>query len=323
MSGKDMSAASMRVITPGLHTTVQDLGRWGFQSYGVSVSGAMDQRSHRTANALVGNDPCAATLEVTLVGPELEFEDVRLVVVSGALFDLAIDGRTIGMNSPIAARPGSRLTFGARSRGARAYVAVAGGVASPPVFGSRATHVGSRMGGLEGRALLAGDRLPLGPPPDLRPRSTPGRPLEPDARTLPSGHARIRVLPGPQHDRFAEDALEALQSQPYAIQSQSDRMGFRLTGPLLRHRQSAEIISDATPLGALQVPSSGQPMLLMADRQTTGGYPKIATVIAADISVAAQLAPGDRMSFEVCALRDAMAALIAEERALMALEARA
>jgi antagonist of KipI len=271
----------------------------------------------------VGNDPGAATLEVTLAGPELEFEDVRFVVVSGALFDLAVDGSPVGMNSPIAVRRGSRLRFGARSRGARAYVGIAGGIASPAVFGSRATHVASRMGGLEGRALVAGDRLPIGRAPDVPPRSDPGRRLLPDATTLSEGHARIRVLPGPQHDKFTDEALEALQSEPYAIQSQSDRMGFRLKGPLLRHRQSAEIISDATPLGALQVPASGQPMLLMADRQTTGGYPKIATVIAADISLAAQLAPGDAISFEVCTPREAIAALIAEERALMALGARA
>jgi antagonist of KipI len=313
--------ASLVVIRSGLHTTVQDLGRWGFQSYGVSVAGAMDQRSHRTANALAGNDVDAATLEVTLVGPELEFEDVRLVVVSGALFDLAVDGSAVRMNSPIAVRGGSRLRFGARSRGARAYVAIAGGIASPTVFGSRATHVASRMGGLEGRALVAGDRLPLGRAKVVRPQADPGRPFQPDATTLPAGHARIRVLPGPQHDKFADEALEVLQSEPYEIQSESDRMGFRLRGPLLRHRQRAEIISDATPLGALQVPASGQPMLLMADRQTTGGYPKIATVIAADISVAAQLAPGDAISFEVCTPHEAIAALIAEERALMSLEA--
>jgi len=137
---------------------------------------------------------------------------------------------------------------------------------------------------------------------------------------LPDGHARVRVLPGPQRERFAGEALDALQSAPYAITNDSDRMGFRLQGPVLAHTFGADIISDATPLGVLQVPSSGQPMLLMVDRQTTGGYPKIATVITADIGLAGQLGPGDTISFEVCSRRSAMAALIAQERALMAME---
>ena len=321
--------AEMRVIKPGLLTTVQDRGRWGFQSRGVSVAGPMDAYAHRLANALAGNADDTAALEVTWVGPDLEFDDERVVAVSGAEFEVAVDGRSVPPNRAFAVAPGSRLTFGRRLRGTRAYVAVAGGIAVTPVFASRATHVGSRMGGLDGRALEAGDRLPLGEragghiergvrlPPS---RAALRRTGQPDFRPVPDGHARVRVLPGPQDDYFAGDALRVLQASPYTIGQDSDRMGFRLEGARLRHSRGADIISDATPMGAVQVPASGLPILLMADRQTTGGYPKIATVITADLGLAGQLGPGDTITFAVCSPGEALAALIAQERALMAIE---
>jgi len=310
-------ATGLLVIRPGMLTTVQDAGRWGFQSRGVPVAGPMDPVSHRVANALVGNDRGAAGLEITLLGPELEFDDERLVAVAGAAFELSLDGRAVQSNAPFIVASGSRLRFGAHGRGARAYLAVAGGIAIPPVLGSRSTHLVSAMGGLAGRALIAGDRLPLGDPARHE-----RRPLLPRSAVvpLPDHHVQIRVLPGPQVEYFSADALDVLQSAPYVIGQQSDRMGFRLEGSRLGHARGADIISDATPLGVLQVPASGLPILLMADRQTTGGYPKIATVISADIAVAGQLGPSDSLSFVVCTPREAMAALIAQERALMALE---
>jgi antagonist of KipI len=319
--------AALLVIKPGLQTTIQDRGRWGFQWLGVPVAGPMDPCSHRLANVLVGNEASAATLEITLVGPELEFEDERVVAVAGAEFALTLDGRVEGGNAAFVAPAGSRLRFGSRGRGSRAYLAIAGGVAVAPTLGSRATHVISRTGGLDGRALAAGDRLPIGDASgisriQLAGRHVSGRHLVEGITALPDGHARVRVLPGPQRERFAGAALDALQSAPYAITNDSDRMGFRLQGPVLARKLGEDIISDATPLGVLQVPSSGQPVLLMADRQTTGGYPKIATVITADIGIAGQLGPGDTISFEVCSRRSAMAALIAQERALMAMEGR-
>jgi antagonist of KipI len=312
-------ASVVCVIKPGMLTTIQDAGRWGFQSRGVPVAGPMDPVSHRLVNALVGNDRGAAALEITLLGPELEFEDERLVAVAGAEFELTLDGRPTPHNAPFTVSAGSRLRFGARGRGARAYLAVSGGIAVPPTLGSRSTHLISAMGGVGGRALVAGDRLPLGDPGRV-----PGMALAPQTSmvVLPDHHAQIRVLPGPQVDYFSADALAVLQSAPYAIGHNSDRMGFRLEGPRLTHARGADIISDATPLGVLQVPASGQPILLMADRQTAGGYPKVATVIAADIAVAGQLAPADTISFTVCTPGEALAALIAQERALMAVEAR-
>jgi biotin-dependent carboxylase-like uncharacterized protein len=310
----------LHVVKPGLLTTIQDRGRWGYQSYGVPVAGPMDQISHRIANAIVGNHAAAATLEITLIGPELEFEDERAVAISGALFELTLDGQPVPLNQPIVVAAGSRLRFGRRVRSARAYLAVEGGFDVPSVFESRATHVTSGMGGIDGRALSTGDRLPLGP--RHRTRTT----ARVDVRSLVelwSGpHPRLRVMPGPNQESFTSDALDILQSAPYSIGTNSDRMGFRLEGPLLTPTRGGDIISDATPLGALQVPSSGQPILLMADRQTTGGYPKIATVISADISRAGQLAPGDTLSFALSSARDALAALVAQERLLMAVEAR-
>jgi antagonist of KipI len=279
----------------------------------------MDPVSHRVANALVGNGADAATLEVTLLGPELEFDAAAIVAVAGADFALALDERPAPMYEPLAVRAGSRLRFGARAHGARAYVAVSGGITTPAVFGSRATHLISAMGGLGGRALKAGDRIPFGAQAAA---AAPSRSRADAAlRPVHERPAPVRVLAGPQVEFFADGALDALQSAPYIVGAKSDRMGFRLEGPVLAHSRGADTISDATPLGALQVPASGQPILLMADRQTTGGYPKIATVIAADLGVAGQLGPGDALAFVVCNMREAMAALIAQERALMAIGA--
>ncbi len=306
----------IRVIKPGMLTTVQDLGRWGLQSRGVPVAGPMDPCSHRLANALVGNERGAATLEVTLLGPELEFETERVVAIAGAEFDVALDDKRMPPRAPFIVAAGARLRFGARGRGARAYLAIAGGIATSPVLGSRATHVISALGGFEGRALRAGDRLPVAP---SMPAQTSRAPVD-SIVPLPERRAVVRVLEGPQRDYFSADALDVLQSADYTVRQDSDRMGFRLHGPPLTHARGADIISDATPLGVLQVPASGQPILLMADRQTTGGYPKIATVISADIPVAGQLGPGDTLRFEVCSPRQAMAALIAQERALIPLE---
>lgn len=309
--------SALLVLKPGMLTTIQDRGRWGLQSRGVPVAGPMDPCAHRVANALVGNDADAATLEVTLLGPDLVFEDERLAAVAGAEFDVTVDDRPAPWNAAFVVPAGARLQFRTRRQGVRAYLAVAGGIGVRPTLGSRATHVVSAMGGIDGRALKAGDRLPLGDRP-------PGRGAAPALETplvaLPHGEARIRVLPGPQLEYFSDDALETLQSAPYVIAQNSDRMGFRLTGPRLAHSRGADIISDATPLGVLQVPASGQPILLMADRQTAGGYPKLATVITADMPAAGQLGPGDAITFTVCTPREAMAALIVQERALMALE---
>jgi antagonist of KipI len=312
--------ASMHVITPGMLTTIQDRGRWGWQNFGVPVAGPMDPPAHRLANALVGNDASASTLEATLVGPELSFDDERFVAVTGADFEVTVDGSARGLNVPFLVPAGSKLRFGARRSGARSYLAVEGGIDVPLVFDSRATHVPSRVGGLDGRSLRAGDRLPLGT--RRARRLSFGKLATATLLQQRNNRPTVRVLPGPQIGRFTADALDMLQSAPYVIAPRSNRMGFRLLGLQLTDQAGTEMLSEATTIGAVQVPASGQPILLMADRQTTGGYPTVATVISADIGTAGQLAPGDEISFVVTTLRQAMAALISQEQALMTLESR-
>jgi biotin-dependent carboxylase-like uncharacterized protein len=299
------------VLRPGLLTTVQDRGRWGWQAMGVPVGGPMDEWSFRLAALRVGNDEGAAGLEITLQGPQLRFDGPALVAVTGARFDLTLDARAVSTGEVCRAGAGSVLTFGERREGARAYLAIDGGIVTPPVFGSRATHLASGIGGLEGRALRAGDVLPVGPPGG-RPR------FRPAADHLPQGgSSRVRLLPGPEHDWFTGEALDVLARAEYTILPTSNRMGYRLSGPALSHGGRADIISDAVSFGSIQVPADGQPLLLMADRQTSGGYPRIGTVISADLGLAAQLAPGDTLSFAWCEPRDALAALIELEQAFL------
>jgi antagonist of KipI len=307
---------SLLVIRPGMLTTVQDLGRWGYQHSGVPVAGPMDSYSHRLANQILGNEPAAAALEVTLIGPELEASEPTTCVVQGARFDITVDGRSVDVRQPFVIPAGQRLRFGARRSGSRATVAVLGGFDLPTEFGSRATSLVSGIGPFNGRPLQAGDVLPVGSSTRSPHVSTNGRPL-----TMPDGGAILRVMRGPHASRFTPAAIEQLFTSRFRITPQSNRMGYRLEGPPLVHSETADILSDATPIGSLQVPSSGQPILLMADRQTTGGYPKIGTVITADLSAAGQLVPGDWIEFSECTRAEAIAALRAQEAALMGLSA--
>jgi KipI family sensor histidine kinase inhibitor len=303
--------AALTVLEPGLFTTVQDAGRWGQQHLGVPVSGAMDARSHRQANALVGNGADAATLEVTLAGPALRMERAVTLAVAGADLGATIDGIAMPPGRAFALRTGSVLRFGGRRWGGRAYVALGGGIDVPLVLGSRATHTRSGIGGFYGRPLRAGDGLTLG---------APGGDLftsRPRARATVAGGARLRVLPGPQDDVFPAAAFDLLQSMRFHVTPQSDRMGYRLTGPgTLPAPRDAEMISDATFAGAVQIPPSGEPILLMSDRQTTGGYPQIGVVITADLPIAGQLVPGDWVEFAMCTHAEAIAALASEEEGL-------
>lgn len=302
---------AITVIRPGMLTTVQDLGRWGFQANGVPVAGPMDEYSHVLANRIAGNLPSAAALEVTLIGPELQAEAEVTCAVAGATFALTVGASTVPMHAPFTLRPGDRLKFGARSAGARATLAVRGGLDVPVAFASRATSLISRMGPFGGRALQAGDVLPVA---TLLTEPTSERPVIP--LPLPAGGARLRVVAGPQEQLFTKQAYDTLFGSRYVITPASNRMGYRLAGPPLAHAGRADILSDATPLGLLQVPGSGQPILLMADRQTTGGYPKIGVVIGADLPLAGQLAPGDWIEFLPCTREAAVDALKLRRRSL-------
>ncbi|HVG56284.1 MAG TPA: 5-oxoprolinase subunit PxpB [Vicinamibacterales bacterium] len=310
------AARSMMVIEPGLFTTVQDSGRWGHQVSGVPVSGAMDWVAHRTANALVGNEPSAATLEATLVGPKLRFEQRTTIAVTGADLGAMLDGARVPLCAAVSCPAGGILRFSNRSSGARAYVAADGGIEVPRVLSSRSTHVLSRMGGAGGRALLQGDRLGLGTP-----RSSGGRRRPVEAKSaVQGGGARLRVIPGPQREFFPDDAMEGLERSRFVVSPQSNRMGYRLQGPPIPRLPEREMISDAAFTGAIQVPGSGEPILLMSDRQTTGGYPQLAVVITADIPLAGQLAPGDWVEFRVCSRAEALTALVAQEARLLAFD---
>jgi antagonist of KipI len=307
-----MTLGSLLVVRPGLLTSVQDLGRFGHQATGVPAAGPMDSYSHRLANQLAGNEPGAATLEITLIGPELIVDADTTMAVAGAHFELTCDDRPVPIGASFSVTRGQRLKFGRIVEGARAYLAVAGGVQTVPMLGSRATHLVSRMGGFEGRALMAGDRVPIAV--DSSPR--PSR--KANGLTLPSkGRALLRVMAGPQADWFDTDALKTIAGVSFRISPQSNRMGYRLQGPPLIRVHDRELISEPLGIGAIQVPTAGEPILLMADRQTAGGYPKIGYVISADLPLAGQLAPGDFIEFHVCSQQEAVAALIARERQLL------
>jgi KipI family sensor histidine kinase inhibitor len=296
-------ARFLEVLQPGMFTTVQDLGRWGYQDLGVPVAGAMDAEACRCSNLAVGNQPDAAVLEVTVVGPELRFEMEVDVAVTGADLSPTIDGDEIPRGRAVHAGAGAILQFGERRAGARAYVAFDGGVDVPLVLGSRSTCVRSVLGGLSGRPLQGGDRVPLG-------KASSGQPVVVGLNSLPVSGARLRIVPGPQVDVFASDALTALFSTRFTVTSQSDRMGYRLAGsPLPGTSSMGVMISDTTFVGALQVPPSGEPILLLADRPTTGGYPQIGVIASADLDKAAQLVPGDWIEFIPCSRHEAVAAL--------------
>jgi len=290
-----------------MFTTVQDLGRWGYQAFGVPASGAMDLYSHRRANRLVGNDDRLATLEATLIGPEIAFEQDVDFSVAGAELVLTLDGHMMKTNQLVNARAGSVLKFGQKGRGARAYLAVAGGIDVPEVLGSRSTHTVSRIGGLQGRALKSGDRLQIGRPGVAR-RLRPESAID----TLPdAGGARLRVLPG-------EDPALAryLTGRRFTVTPRSDRMGYRLEGEHAAGLAAGELISRAVTTGSIQIPPTGEPILLMADHATAGGYAVAGTVITADIPLAAQLAPGDWIEFTTTSVGEARRALRDQETSL-------
>jgi antagonist of KipI len=275
----------------------------------------MDAYSHRYANALVGNCETASALEITLIGPVLEAVGNVTCAVTGARFEVSVDERAVVPDRAFEVAQGSRIRFGTRTAGARAALAVRGGFAVPAAYGSRATSIVGKIGPFGGRALRAGDHLPVGNEASDAPAAGADLGLP-----LPDGGARLRVIVGPHAEMFEPSALATLFASRYVVTPQSNRMGYRLDGPALRHRGPADILSDATPIGSLQVPSSGQPILLMADRQTTGGYPKIATVISADLPIAGQLAPGDWIAFQLVTREEAVVALEDQRKRL---EARA
>lgn len=296
------------VVKPGLLTTVQDAGRWGRQHEGIPVAGPMDPWSHARANCLVGNDADAATLEITLAGPRLVIDTAMTAAVCGGRFSVRIAGAEVGIGEVLSLPAGVELEIGRCSEGARAYLAVCGGIDVPKVFESRATHLPSAMGGLGGRALIAGDVLQVGTM--TIGGAMTGRAISKSGAGGPTGggDAVVRVLMGPDAEGDLARCFDDLLAARFEVGPESNRMGYRLRGALL-DAPSADRLSTATPMGTVQVPQGGAPILLMADRQTTGGYPRVATVISADLGIVGQLKPGDWLRFTPCSHEDALTAL--------------
>jgi len=291
-----------RVTKPGFFTSVQDLGRHGFLKYGVPISGAMDKFSLQLANMLVGNDLGEACLEITMLGPELEALRDTQIAVSGGDISVQINGQDAKMWQTLRVKSGDVVSFGKVTTGCRAYLAVRGGINVPIVLGSRSTYIRCEMGGIEGRQLKASDEIegfdtvrPLG-----FCLSVP-REFIPDF----GAEVHVRVVLGPQLERFTEKGVETFLSNPYTVTIEADRMGYRLEGPIIECGERVDMISDAILPGSIQVPPSGKPIITMQDAQTTGGYPKIAAAISPDLHILGQLKPDDRALFEETTLPDA------------------
>lgn len=321
---------SFRVLHPGLLSTLQDAGRHGYQHFGVPVSGAMDLFSHRVANILAGNDENAATLEMTLQGPRLEFEADTLIAICGADLSPSIDATAVPEGRPVWLRAGAVLEFGACASGCRAYLAVGGGFDLPPVLGSRSTYEIAALGGLEGRALRKGDTLPVGasrtrPYPGLAAElvrghhafATPRWSVNQHIEKLGRSPQVLRIIPGAHWEAFPSAARERLTTTAFRIAADSNRMGYRLEGPAIEPGKPLEILSRAVAFGSIQVPPGGQPIVLMADRQTTGGYPMIADVAGVDLHLLAQLKPGDRLRFGLVSLAQAQALCLRREQEIV------
>jgi biotin-dependent carboxylase-like uncharacterized protein len=308
----------LEILASGLFTSVQDLGRFGWQAFGVPVSGALDGTALRLANLLVGNAPGTAALEILLSGPVFRVAvDTVRVAVAGAGARLAVDGAdTIPAWRSACLQRGDVVTVVLGRSSACCCLAVEGGIAVPPVLGSASTYARAGLGGFEGRPLRAGDRVPLtlAEAPPRAERYLPEPP--PAALDMP-----IRAVLGPQQDRFTDRALADLLAAEYRISASADRMGMRLDGPALAHQGGWDIVSDAIATGAIQVPGSGQPILLLADHQTTGGYPKIATVVSADLPIVGRRRPGDAIRFAAVSIEEAEELAAAAERRFTALAA--
>ncbi|WP_341667825.1 5-oxoprolinase subunit C family protein [Alcaligenes sp. SDU_A2] len=321
---------SLRIVKPGLLTSLQDRGRYGYQHLGVSPGGAVDERAHRLAHLLAGNIPNTdlASLEITASGPTLVFEAPCVFALAGADLGAALDKRPIAPQRPVLARTGQTLTLKSAhpGQGARAYLAVYGGFAVPSALGSQSTHMRVGLGGLDGRALRKNDLLTLATSlpldaqalDELQEQLDQARIYLPSALALPV-RERIRVVLDEQAGLFTKESLTLFQTQSYRISPASERMGYRLEGQPLQRNTQQELLSGPTCFGTIQVPNDGQPIVLMADRQTTGGYPRIAQVASVDLALLAQRLPGQTLGFEVITLEQAQALSIRQEQAFQRL----
>ncbi|WP_332698300.1 biotin-dependent carboxyltransferase family protein [Halalkalibacter lacteus] len=325
---------SMTILRPGLLTSIQDLGRVGFQKYGVIVSGAMDCYALRVANILVGNGEGEAALELTLAGPTLKVEQDLLIAITGGDLAPTIDKLPIPLWKPVYVRKGSVLQFGPCRSGCRAYLAVAGGLCVEEVMGSASTYLRAGIGGYHGRALEADDVLRFRAPSEQALQLIEQLVKSSDERfstttwsvttefAIPDEKINtIRVTLGSHYEQFAEESRNAFFDQVFKVTPQSDRMGYKLSGDPLTRTDAFEMISEAVTLGTIQVPSNGQPIILLADRQTTGGYPRIGQVVTVDLSLLAQMKPGEQIQFKEVSMQKAEALYLSRENDLQELRA--
>lgn len=285
----------IKIIKAGMLTTIQDMGRYGYQETGMAVSGVMDTRSTALANILVGNEETEGVLEVTIMGPTIEFTADNIIAVTGGDLGAALDGKELPRYEAVLVHAGQTLSFAMPKSGARAYVAFAGGLDVPVVMGSKSTNLKSKIGGFEGRKLEAGDAIGFTAPktdlPNLNQRKLP----VPD---FSAKEHELRVVLGPQDDCFPQSSIDTFFNNVYAISNEYDRMGCRMQGEVIKHKVGGDIITDGISFGAVQVPSHGNPIVMMADHQTTGGYTKIGNVISVDLPSLAQCMPGHKIHFK-------------------------
>ncbi len=301
------------VKNPGVLTTVQDFGRFGYQQFGVSASGVMDPRSMSLANLLVGNPEDEAVLECTMMGPELSFDEANVIAITGGNLQPMIDGVPVDTYRAIAVAAGQTLRFMGPKTGLRAYIAFAGGLDIEPVMGSRSTHMKAKIGGFQGRKLDKEDKIGFRAPKETL-KNMDLRVMAPEFVARPE--YLLRVVMGPQDDYFTEAGIKTFLSEVYTLTPEFDRMGCRLDGPVIEHKNGGDIISDGIAFGAIQVPSAGTPIIMVADRQTTGGYTKIANVITADFRILGQLKAGDKVRFAKVSIQAAQDALLTQRKAL-------
>lgn len=324
---------SLLITKQGLLTTVQDMGRFGSQKYGVIAGGAMDPLALRIANLLVGNNEREAGLEITMVGPEVIFDSPSLFSICGGDLSPRLNGFPLPPWKTVYAQKGSQLQFGKLKQGCRAYLAVAGGLDVPLEMNSRSTYLRAGIGGYQGRALRAGDVIPTGSPSSRslylmeKLRREEGEASCVVSRwsaaqdVLPSysPEPTIQVIEGEEFHLFDEESRRCFFNEPFVLLPQSDRMGYRFSGSTLKLKEEKEMISSAVTFGTIQVPAGGNPIVLMADRQTTGGYPKLAQVISADLPLLAQVNLGGKVRFRHISLREAQKQYIIQELAIKTL----
>ena len=311
---------SIKIINGGLMTTIQDYGRIGFQRFGFHVSGAMDKRAYAMANLLLGNKNREAVLEFCLMGPTIEFTEDAVVCITGGDFSPKLNNCPVDMYQAIAIKRGDQLSFSYASDGTWGYVGFAGGIEVPVVMGSRSTDIKSQLGGLNGRRLMAGDNLMLGKNVSELPLMERRKAPKP---TYKKNVTRVRVVLGPQDDYFTSEGMDTFLHAEYTVSNECDRMGYRLEGsPITHNEKGADIISDGIAFGSIQVPKKGLPIVVLADRQTTGGYTKIATVIGVDIPDFVQRRPGEKVIFEAVSPNEAQRLYLEEEDRLDALRRR-